>query len=192
MIPSASSFRHDLLPILTPPPLLPLQNQIQTKSPFLINAYPYFAFKADPKRFSLNYAILFEPNDGVVDLGSGIHYNNMLHAQVDVVRSAISKAGGDEGLEIRVSETEWLSAGDPDEAGNYGGEREEVQWEPDENDGQGTMSVIALIKPMNTLITLIFCWSFIGIYLIILLQTLFQLNKFSDLVSGFLCFSIFI
>ncbi|KAJ0964145.1 hypothetical protein J5N97_029267 [Dioscorea zingiberensis] len=110
--PSASSFRRDLLPILTP--LLSFLSK--TKSPFLINAYPFFAFKADPKRLSLNYA-LFEPNDGVVDPGSGIHYNNMLHAQVDAVRSAIAKAGGDEGLEIRVSETGWPSSGDPDEAG---------------------------------------------------------------------------
>ncbi|KAJ0963230.1 hypothetical protein J5N97_028352 [Dioscorea zingiberensis] len=85
-------------------------------SRFLINVYPYFVFKADPKRFSLKYAVLFEPNNGVVDPGSGIHYNNMLHAQVDAVRFAISKAGGDEGLEIRVSETGLPSTGDPDEA----------------------------------------------------------------------------
>ncbi|KAM0945473.1 putative glucan endo-1,3-beta-D-glucosidase [Dioscorea sansibarensis] len=110
--PSSSSFRRDLLPILTP--LLSFLSR--SKSPFLINAYPYFAYKADPNRVDLDY-VLFQPNDGVVDPGSGLRYDNMLHAQVDAVRSAISKAGGDGGLEIRVSETGWPSAGDPDEAG---------------------------------------------------------------------------
>lgn len=110
--PSAAAFRRELLPFV--PPLLAFL--ARTGSPFLINAYPYFAYKADPKRIDLNYA-LFEPNAGVVDPGSGLRYQNMLHAQVDAVRAAIAAAGGSKGVEVVVSETGWPSAGDANEAG---------------------------------------------------------------------------
>ncbi|XP_026656417.2 glucan endo-1,3-beta-glucosidase 11 isoform X2 [Phoenix dactylifera] len=110
--PSAGAFRRDLLPYVTP--LLSFLSK--TGSPFLINAYPYFAYKADPKRVTLDY-VLFQPNQGVVDPGSGLRYDNMLHAQVDAVRAAIAAAGGGKGVDVRVSETGWPSAGDEDEVG---------------------------------------------------------------------------
>ncbi|THU71741.1 hypothetical protein C4D60_Mb04t04680 [Musa balbisiana] len=110
--PSASAFRRELLPYVAPL----LAFLAKTGSPFLINAYPYFAYKADPKRVDLDYA-LFEPNAGVVDPGSGLRYGNMLHAQVDAVRAAIAAAGGGKAVEVVVSETGWPSAGDDDEAG---------------------------------------------------------------------------
>ncbi|KAG1359147.1 glucan endo-1,3-beta-glucosidase 11 [Cocos nucifera] len=110
--PSAGAFRRDLLPYVSP--LLSFLSK--TGSPFLINAYPYFAYKADPKRVALDY-VLFRSNQGVADPGSGLRYENMLHAQVDAVRSAIAAAGGGKGVEVRVSETGWPSAGDEDEAG---------------------------------------------------------------------------
>ncbi|WOL11536.1 glucan endo-1,3-beta-glucosidase 11-like [Canna indica] len=110
--PSAAAFRHELLPYVVPL----LAFLAKTCSPFLINAYPYFAYKADPKRVDLEYA-LFEPSAGVVDPGSGLRYENMLHAQVDAVRAAIAAAGGGKGVEVVVSETGWPSAGDEDEAG---------------------------------------------------------------------------
>ncbi|KAJ6807524.1 putative glucan endo-1,3-beta-glucosidase 14 [Iris pallida] len=109
--PSAGAFRKDLLPYITP--LLAFLNK--TGSPFLINAYPFFAYKADPKKVALDY-VLFEPNSGVVDSGSGLKYDNMLHAQVDAVRAAIAAAGA-KGVEVRVSETGWPSRGDEDEYG---------------------------------------------------------------------------
>lgn len=110
--PSAGAFRKDLMPYISP--LLSFLNK--TGSPFLINAYPFFAYKADPKRVSLDY-VLFEPNSGVLDPSSGLRYDNMLHAQVDAVRSAIAAAGGGKGIEVRVSETGWPSQGDEDEVG---------------------------------------------------------------------------
>ncbi|XP_042449949.1 glucan endo-1,3-beta-glucosidase 11-like [Zingiber officinale] len=110
--PSAAAFRRELLPFVSPL----LAFFARTGSPFLINAYPYFAYKADPKRIDLNYA-LFEPNAGVVDPGSGLRYQNMLHAQVDAVRAAIAAAGVSKGVEVVVSETGWPSAGDSNEAG---------------------------------------------------------------------------
>ncbi|XP_062227952.1 glucan endo-1,3-beta-glucosidase 11-like [Phragmites australis] len=110
--PSSAAFRHDLLPYMTPL----LGFLAKTGSPFLINAYPYFAYKADPDRVDLNY-VLFESNAGVADAATGLHYDNMLHAQVDAVRAAICKANFGKSVEIRVSETGWPSQGDEDEAG---------------------------------------------------------------------------
>ncbi|KAL6606575.1 hypothetical protein ACP70R_042228 [Stipagrostis hirtigluma subsp. patula] len=110
--PSSAAFRRDLLPYMTPL----LGFLAKTGSPFLINAYPYFAYKADPDRVDLNY-VLFERNAGVGDPATGLHYDNMLHAQVDAVRAAICKANYGKSLEIRVSETGWPSEGDDDEAG---------------------------------------------------------------------------
>lgn len=110
--PSAGGFRRDLLPYISP--LINFLNR--TGSPFLINAYPFFAYKADPRRVSLDY-VLFEPSAGVVDPGTGLRYRNMLHAQVDAVAAAISAAGGGKAVEVRVSETGWPSAGDEDEVG---------------------------------------------------------------------------
>ncbi|KAJ4775211.1 hypothetical protein LUZ62_059468 [Rhynchospora pubera] len=111
--PSGGAFRKELVPYLSQ--LLTFLQK--TGSPFLINAYPYFAYKADPKSVSLNY-VLFEPNSGVVDSSSGLRYDNMLHAQVDAVRTAIRKVTPSNAkVEIRVSETGWPSKGDNDEAG---------------------------------------------------------------------------
>ncbi|XP_062233683.1 glucan endo-1,3-beta-glucosidase 11-like [Phragmites australis] len=110
--PSSAAFRHELLPYMTPL----LGFLAKTGSPFLINAYPYFAYKADPDRVDLNY-VLFGSNAGVADAATGLHYDNMLHAQVDAVRAAICRANYGKLVEIRVSETGWPSQGDEDEAG---------------------------------------------------------------------------
>ncbi|CAN1816600.1 Glucan endo-1,3-beta-glucosidase 10 [Linum perenne] len=37
----------------------------------MINAYPYFAYKANPKQASLDF-VLFQPNQGIVDPGSNL------------------------------------------------------------------------------------------------------------------------
>ncbi|XP_075635563.1 glucan endo-1,3-beta-glucosidase isoform X1 [Castanea sativa] len=79
----------------------------QTKSPFLVNPYPFFGFTAR----TLNYA-LFKPNGGVFDNVTGLNYTNMFDAQLDAVYSAMKKVGyGD--VDIVVAETGWPSVGDP-------------------------------------------------------------------------------
>ncbi|TVU12795.1 hypothetical protein EJB05_46455, partial [Eragrostis curvula] len=112
--PSAAAFRRDVLPYMAPL----LGFLAKTGSPFLVNAYPYFAYKADPDGVDLGY-VLFEPNSGagVGDPATGLRYDNMLHAQVDAVRAAICRANYGKAVEIRVSETGWPSQGDDDEAG---------------------------------------------------------------------------
>ncbi|KAK4262964.1 hypothetical protein QN277_028450 [Acacia crassicarpa] len=109
--PSAGAFRSDLTSCLTPI----LNFHAKTGSPFLINAYPYFAYKANPKQVSLDF-VLFQPNQGIVDPSSNLHYDNMLFAQIDAVYSALASLGYGK-LPVHISETGWPSKGDQDEAG---------------------------------------------------------------------------
>ncbi|XP_027342442.1 glucan endo-1,3-beta-glucosidase 14-like [Abrus precatorius] len=109
--PSSGSFSQDLIQYIQP--LLNFHAQI--KSPFLINAYPFFAYKDNPNQISLNY-VLFQPNLGSTDPNTNLHYDNMLYAQIDAVYAAM-KALGHTDIEVRISETGWPSKGDPDEVG---------------------------------------------------------------------------
>eukprot|EP01018_Ginkgo_biloba_P024626 Gb_19778 [translate_table: standard] len=109
--PSAGFFKPDLTAVVKP--LLDFLSQ--TGAPFWINAYPYFAYKDNPGQVSLDY-VLFQPNAGMVDPNTNLHYDNMFYAQVDAVYSALA-ALGYATLEVRVSETGWPSKGDSDEAG---------------------------------------------------------------------------
>ncbi|XP_062219216.1 glucan endo-1,3-beta-glucosidase 14-like isoform X2 [Phragmites australis] len=109
--PSAGAFDPAALPHLQPF----LSFLSATRSPFLINCYPYFAYKDDPARVSLEY-VLFQPNAGVTDTYTRLNYDNMLYAQVDAVYAAIQALGHTD-VEVKVSETGWPSRGDPDEPG---------------------------------------------------------------------------
>eukprot|EP00249_Psilotum_nudum_P006897 c20144_g1_i1 orf=949-2013(+) len=110
--PSAGAFESDL----TASHLKPLLNFLsEIGSPFLVNAYPYFAYKSHPETVSLEY-VLFQPNAGVMDPITGLRYYNMFDAQLDAVYSAL-EALGYQNMQLIVSETGWPSAGDPDEAG---------------------------------------------------------------------------
>ncbi|XP_073150400.1 glucan endo-1,3-beta-glucosidase 14-like [Henckelia pumila] len=109
--PSAGAFRQDLAEYIQS--ILIFHEQ--TNSPFLINAYPFFAYKDNPDQISLSYA-LFQPNSGMIDPLTNLHYDNMLYAQIDSVYSAI-KALGHTDIQVKVSETGWPSKGDPNEIG---------------------------------------------------------------------------
>ncbi|KAL5831453.1 hypothetical protein ACOSQ4_016807 [Xanthoceras sorbifolium] len=109
--PSAGAFRKDLVNCITPI----LNFHAKTGSPFLINAYPYFAYKDSPKQVPLDF-VLFQPNQGIVDPASNLHYDNMLFAQIDAVYSALASLGYKK-LFIHISETGWPSKGDENEAG---------------------------------------------------------------------------
>ncbi|CAI0408922.1 unnamed protein product [Linum tenue] len=109
--PSSGVFRRDLTGCLTQI----LNFNANTSSPFLINAYPYFAYKASPKQVSLDF-VLFQPNQGVVDPASNLHYDNMLFAQIDAVHYALAGLGFKD-MPVHISETGWPSKGDGDEPG---------------------------------------------------------------------------
>ncbi|KAL5721018.1 hypothetical protein ACHQM5_013627 [Ranunculus cassubicifolius] len=110
--PSAGSFKPDLVQVIRPF----LQFLNNTGAPFWINAYPYFAYKDDPKNISLDYALLNTNSPGMVDPYTNLHYDNMLYAMVDAVIVALYRLGYG-GIEVRVSETGWPSNGDPNEVG---------------------------------------------------------------------------
>ncbi|CAL5017128.1 unnamed protein product [Urochloa decumbens] len=109
--PSAGAFRGDVVPYMQPI----LGFLAMAGSPFLINCYPYFAYKADPGNVPLDY-VLFRPNAGVTDTSTRLTYDNMLYAQVDSVYAAIQALGHTD-VDVKISETGWPSRGDPDEAG---------------------------------------------------------------------------
>uniref|UniRef100_A0A8R7P0D9 Glucan endo-1,3-beta-glucosidase 11 n=1 Tax=Triticum urartu TaxID=4572 RepID=A0A8R7P0D9_TRIUA len=133
--PSSAAFRHDLLPYITPL----LAFLAKTGSPFLVNAYPYFAYKADPGTVDLDY-VLFEPSAAaVVDSATGLRYGNMLHAQLDRGRRArrdlrrrLRAGGGDPGVGDRVA-----VAGGRRRGRRHAAERGQVQREPDAAGGAG-------------------------------------------------------
>lgn len=104
--PSAGRFRRGYDKVIFAPML---EYHRQTKSPFMINPYPFFGFS--PK--TLNYA-LFKPNGGVFDNVTRLNYTNMFDAQMDAVFSAMKKVGYDD-VDIVVAETGWPSAGDPNQ-----------------------------------------------------------------------------
>ncbi|OAY61233.1 glucan endo-1,3-beta-glucosidase isoform X1 [Manihot esculenta] len=83
----------------------------KTKSPFMVNPYPYFGFRPE----TLNYA-LFRPNAGVFDPATGKNYTNMFDAQLDAVYSAMKRLGYED-VDIVVAETGWPSVGDPNQPG---------------------------------------------------------------------------
>jgi len=109
--PSSGAFREELAQYIQPI----LNFHAEVRSPFLVNAYPFFAYKASPGSVSLPY-VLFEPNPGVVDSNTNLTYDNMLYAQIDAVYAAM-KAMGHTDLTVRISETGWPSKGDDDEVG---------------------------------------------------------------------------
>lgn len=109
--PSAGRVRKELVDCVSEV----LEFHERNGSPFLINAYPFFAYKENPKQVPLDF-VLFEPNPGTFDHSTGLRYDNMLFAQIDAVYSALAILGHKK-VPIHISETGWPSKGDEDEAG---------------------------------------------------------------------------
>lgn len=80
-----------------------------TGAPLLVNVYPYFSYRDNPRDISLGYAT-FQPGTTVRDNGNGLTYTNLFDAMVDAVVAALEKAGAG-GVRIVVSESGWPSAG---------------------------------------------------------------------------------
>ncbi|KAJ7571429.1 hypothetical protein O6H91_01G162800 [Diphasiastrum complanatum] len=110
--PSSGAFRPEMRDTIIKPML---QFLAQTSSSFMINTYPYFAYKNSPQDVSLAFA-LFLPNPGITDPKTNLHYDNLLDAQIDAVVSAINGLGF-ANLPVIISESGWPSAGDQNEPG---------------------------------------------------------------------------
>lgn len=89
--------------------LLPLLGFLRdTKSPFMVNVYPYFSYTSSLKHVSLDYA-LFRSQQTVQD--GTLMYGNLFDASVDAVLYAMEREGFTE-LPLVVSETGWPKGGD--------------------------------------------------------------------------------
>ncbi|XP_057508872.1 glucan endo-1,3-beta-glucosidase 11-like [Actinidia eriantha] len=107
--PSSGNFKENVMQYMKP--LLELFSQLGT--PFCLNAYPFIAQKSNPSEIDINYA-LFQPNKGIYDQIAGLHYDNLLDAQIDATYAALEDAGFKK-MEVIVTETGWPSHGDENE-----------------------------------------------------------------------------
>ncbi|KAJ1387881.1 X8 domain [Sesbania bispinosa] len=107
--PSAGAFSsrhaHFLKPLL--------EFLAENQSPFMIDIYPYYAYRDSPNKVSLDYA-LFESSSEVIDPNTGLLYTNMFDAQIDAIYSALM-ALNFRTIKVMVTETGWPSKGSPKE-----------------------------------------------------------------------------
>ncbi|XP_010545323.1 PREDICTED: glucan endo-1,3-beta-glucosidase 13 [Tarenaya hassleriana] len=107
--PSAGAFNSSFAYFLRPM----LEFLAENQSPFMIDLYPYFAYRDSPSNVSLNYA-LFQSSSEVIDPNTGLLYKNMFDAQVDALNFALT-ALNFRTIKIMVTETGWPSKGSPKE-----------------------------------------------------------------------------
>ncbi|KAH7428644.1 hypothetical protein KP509_09G010100 [Ceratopteris richardii] len=108
--PSIAAFKAPILPYMKQV----LQFLTHTGAPFMVNAYPYYAFVEDPEGVPLDYA-LFTAKQGVKDTGTGFVYGSLFDAQVDAVYFAIKSVGFKGLIPVVVSESGWPSNGEKNE-----------------------------------------------------------------------------
>ncbi|KAH0467361.1 hypothetical protein IEQ34_004599 [Dendrobium chrysotoxum] len=109
--PSNCTFKDSIFQYMKP--ILDFFSKID--SPFSLNIYPFIAYKSDPQHIDLNYA-LFQPNHGILDPLTNLHYDNMFDAEIDAAYAALDAAGYGK-MVVEVTETGWASSGDEDETG---------------------------------------------------------------------------
>ncbi|KAG0494278.1 hypothetical protein HPP92_005272 [Vanilla planifolia] len=103
--PSAGAFDSKYASFLKP--MLEFLAEIQ--SPFMIDLYPYYAYRDSSGNVSLDYA-LFEPSSDVIDPNTGLVYTSMFDAQMDAIFFALM-ALNFRTLRVVVTETGWPNKG---------------------------------------------------------------------------------
>ncbi|QHO00904.1 Glucan endo-1,3-beta-glucosidase [Arachis hypogaea] len=107
--PSAGAFNSSHAYFLKPM----LEFLAENQSPFMIDMYPYYAYRDSPKKVPLDYA-LFEASSEVIDPNTGLLYTSMFDAQIDAIYFALT-ALNFRTIKIMVTETGWPSKGSPKE-----------------------------------------------------------------------------
>ncbi|KAF6164232.1 hypothetical protein GIB67_010202 [Kingdonia uniflora] len=105
--PSAGAFNSSHAFFLKPM----LEFLAENQSPFMIDIYPYYAYRDSQANISLDYA-LFEFSSEVIDPNTGLIYTNMFDAQIDALYFALT-ALHFRTIKIMVTETGWPSKGTP-------------------------------------------------------------------------------
>lgn len=107
--PSAGAFSSKHASFLKPL----LEFLAEKQSPFLVNIYPYYAYRDSSSNVSLDYA-LFESSSEVIDPNTGLLYMNMFDAQIDSIYFALMGLNF-KTIKVMVTETGWPSKGSPKE-----------------------------------------------------------------------------
>lgn len=109
---SSSSFPPSKGTFANTSAMRPILDFLDSKgAPFMINAYPFFAYSGNPNSVPLEYALFGSSAAGVDDSNTGLHYSNLFDAMVDTVVAALRDAGHPS-MSVVVTETGWPSAGD--------------------------------------------------------------------------------
>lgn len=109
--PSAGAFSSKYASFLRPL----LEFLVENQSPFMVNIYPYYAYRDSSSNVSLDYA-LFESSSEVIDSNTGLLYTNLFDAQIDAINFALM-ALNFRRIEVMVTETGWPSKGSAKETG---------------------------------------------------------------------------
>lgn len=107
--PSAGAFSSHFAYYLKPM----LEFLAENQSPFMVDIYPYYAYRDSPTNVSLDYA-LFQSSSEVIDPNTGLLYTNMFDAQIDALYFALM-ALNFRTIKVMVTETGWPSKGSPKE-----------------------------------------------------------------------------
>ncbi|KAJ0251653.1 Glucan endo-1,3-beta-glucosidase 12 [Hirschfeldia incana] len=86
-----------------------LEFLVENESPFMIDLYPYYAYRDNAEKVQLEYA-LFESSSQVVDPATGLLYSNMFDAQLDAIYFALT-AMNFKTVKVMVTESGWPSKG---------------------------------------------------------------------------------
>lgn len=119
--PSAGAFNSSFAFYLKPL----LEFLAENQSPFMVNTYPYYAYRDSSSNVSLDYALFESSSSEVIDPNTGLLYTNMFDAQIDAIYFALM-ALNFRTIKIMVTETGWPSKGSakekaatPDNAQTY-------------------------------------------------------------------------
>ncbi|XP_020264916.1 glucan endo-1,3-beta-glucosidase 13-like isoform X2 [Asparagus officinalis] len=107
--PSAGAFNSKYASFLKPL----LEFLVENQSPFMVDLYPYYAYRDSSSNVSLDYA-LFSSTQGVIDPNTGLVYTNMYDAQLDAIYFALMGLNY-KTLKIMVTESGWPNKGSPKE-----------------------------------------------------------------------------
>nr|AND01130.1 putative glucan endo-13-beta-glucosidase GVI [Linum usitatissimum] len=103
--PSAGEFADESKPFMAPI----IEFLAENDYPLLVNVYPYFAYKSNPDRIDLDYAL---GNPGRIFVADGrLRYRSLFDAMVDAMYAAAEKVHVGK-VRMVVTETGWPSAGD--------------------------------------------------------------------------------
>ncbi|KAG9456486.1 hypothetical protein H6P81_000994 [Aristolochia fimbriata] len=108
--PSAGAFNSSYAFFLKPL----LEFLAENQSPFMVDIYPYYAYRNSPSKVSLDYALFSSSSSEVIDPNTGMVYTNMFDAQIDSLYFALM-ALNFKTLKVMVTETGWPSKGSPKE-----------------------------------------------------------------------------